>query len=420
MPRPRRRDRCTICGQAEPNVRAMGASTELGSAQRPTQSLIRLFLCGDVMTGRGIDQVLPHPCDPVLHESYAHSAMDYVRLAEEVNGPISRHADPAHVWGAALEELDRMRPDARIINLETSITRSESYVPKGINYRMSPENAACLAAAAIDCCVLANNHVLDWGQAGLLDTLATLERLGIKTAGAGRNLGQATAPAALSLAGKGRVLVFAFASITSGVPRSWTPTEETAGVNILADLSEASVSLISEQVAHARESRDVIVVSIHWGPNWGYDVREDQRRFAQALIDRAGVSVVHGHSSHHAKAIEVYRNRLILHGCGDFLNDYEGIRGYEEYRDDLALMYFADIEATSGTLAALKIVPLQIRKFQLVRPSRQDVCWIQQTLDRESRRFGAGVALSPQGRLALSWPNRPGLAGSTRAQRTTV
>ena len=67
---------------------------------------------------------------------------------------------------------------------------------------MSSENAHCLAAAGIDCCVLANNHVLDWGRAGLLDTLATLARLKIKTAGAGRNLAQASAPAMLNVPGK--------------------------------------------------------------------------------------------------------------------------------------------------------------------------------------------------------------------------
>jgi poly-gamma-glutamate capsule biosynthesis protein CapA/YwtB (metallophosphatase superfamily) len=79
---------------------------------------------------------------------------------------------------------------------------------------------------------------------------------------------------------------------------------------------------------------DLIVVSVHWGPNWGYDIPHQQRRFAHALIDKANVSIIHG--QHHLKAIEVYRDRLILYGCGDFLNDYEGIKGYEEFRDDLA------------------------------------------------------------------------------------
>ena len=367
-------------------------------------SAVRLFLCGDVMTGRGIDQMLPHPCDPALHEGYVQSARDYVRLAEQLNGPIPRPVDLSYIWGAALDELDRARPDTRIINLETSITRSEDYADKGINYRMSPENAACLAAASIDCCVLANNHVLDWGRSGLLDTLATLQRLEIKTAGAGHNLGEASAPAVLPIAGKGRVLVFSFALASSGVPGSWAAKPDAPGVSFLTDLSETSATRVCDQIARTRQTGDVVVASLHWGPNWGYDIPREQTRFAHALIDRAGVSVIHGHSSHHAKAVEVYSDRLILYGCGDFIDDYEGIEGYENYRDDLALMYFADIDPASGVLAAAEVVPLQIRQFRLVRPSTEDIDWVRQRLERESRRFGIAFIAAAPGRLVLSWP----------------
>jgi poly-gamma-glutamate capsule biosynthesis protein CapA/YwtB (metallophosphatase superfamily) len=375
------------------------AAVAQSSFQKP---VMRLFLCGDVMIGRGIDQMLGFPCDPALHEPQVRSAMEYVQLAEAVNGPVPRPVDPSYVWGAAVDEWSRARPDGRLINLETSVTRSNDYIPKGINYRVSPENAACLAAAAIDCCVLANNHVLDWGRAGLMETLATLARLRIKTAGAGLNFDEAAAPAVLDLRPKGRVLVFSLACPSSGVPRDWAATADLPGINFLGDLSLAGVGRIAKQIERVRQPGDVIVVSIHWGPNWGYDVPQAQRRFGRALIEEAGVSVVHGHSSHHAKGIEVYRDRLILYGCGDFLNDYEGIGGYERYRDDLALMYFAGIDALSANVVSLEIVPLQIRNFQLVRPSRQDVVWLQQTLDRQSRGFAGAVVLDETGRLVLS------------------
>jgi poly-gamma-glutamate capsule biosynthesis protein CapA/YwtB (metallophosphatase superfamily) len=349
------------------------------------------------MTGRGIDQVFAHPCD----EDYVASAKDYVGLAEQANGPIPRHAGPSYIWGAALDELDRMRPDARIINLETAITRSDDYARKGINYRMSPENAYCLSAAGIDCCVLANNHVLDWGRSGLLQTLAALEHLKIKAAGAGRNIFEAAAPAALDVANKTRVLVFSFGVVTSGVSRSWAATTDTPGVNLLTRLSETDALRAAEHIVSIRQPEDLVVVSLHWGSNWGYEIPAEQQRFARTLIDRANVSIIHGHSSHHAKAIEVYHKRLILYGCGDFLNDYEGIRGYEDFRSDLALLYFADIEPTTGNLAALEIIPLQIRNFQLKRPSRQDIEWMQQTLQRECLRLGTRIGLDPGGRFVL-------------------
>lgn len=364
---------------------------------------LKLFLCGDVMTGREIDQILPHPCDPTLHESWAKSALDYVRLAELATGPIRRPVDFPYVWGAALDELARVRPDARIINLETSITRSDAFARKGIHYRMSPENAACLAAAGIDCCVLANNHVIDWGKDGLLDTLSTLGQLRIKTAGAGRNHAQAMAPAVLDIAGKARVLVFSFATATSGTSRSWAATADSPGINFLSGLTDANVAEVADQVARERRPGDIVIVSLHWGANWEYDAPHDQQRFARRLIDRADVSVVHGHSSHHPKAIAVYRNRLIVYGCGDFLNDYEGIEGYDEFRGDLVVMYFVHIDRTNADLVALEMVPLRIRRLQLTRPSREDIHWLAQTLDRECEKFGAHVGMGPGDSLTLSW-----------------
>jgi poly-gamma-glutamate capsule biosynthesis protein CapA/YwtB (metallophosphatase superfamily) len=364
---------------------------------------MRIFLCGDVMTGRGIDQILASPCAPGLHEACVRSAEGYVWLAERVNGPVPRRVEGSFIWGAALEEWRRAKPDLRIVNLETSITRSEAFVAKGINYRMSPENAACLSAAGLDCCLLANNHVLDWGRPGLLETLAVLERLGIKTAGAGRTAAAAGAPAVLEAGGR-RVLVFAWATLGSGTPSDWAATANTPGINLLRgepQLSGGDIETIATQVAAFRRPGDLVVIGLHWGANWGHAVPIEQRWFARELIDRIDAAVVHGHSSHHAKAIEVYRNRLILYGCGDFLNDYEGIGGYEAYRPDLALMYFAEIAAEGADLAGLDMVPLQIRQFRLNRAAAEDVRWLRHVLDTESRRFGARVGHHPGRGLRL-------------------
>ena len=139
------------------------------------------------MTGRGIDQILPYPSNPVIYEPYVKDAREYVRLAEEKNGVISKPVNFDYIWGDALFHLERLAPDLRIINLETSITTSEEYWRgKQINYRMNPKNTPCLTAAKIDCCSTANNHVLDWGYSGLEETLETLRKAGIKSSGAGK------------------------------------------------------------------------------------------------------------------------------------------------------------------------------------------------------------------------------------------
>jgi len=74
------------------------------------------------------------------------------------------------------------------------------------------------------------------------------------------------------------------------------------------------------------------------------------------LID-AGVDPVHGHSSHHPRPIEVYRGKLISYGCEDTVNVYEGIKGFEAYRNELRLLYFASIEPDSGELITLHTTP---------------------------------------------------------------
>jgi poly-gamma-glutamate synthesis protein (capsule biosynthesis protein) len=358
---------------------------------------VTLFVCGDVMLGRGIDQILPHPSDPTLYEHYMDSAVGYVRLAERRHGDIPSPCAFDYVWGDALADLDNAQPDARIINLETSVTTSMSPEPKGINYKMNPDNVVCLKMAAVDCCVLANNHVLDWGAGGLLETLSTLERESIAVAGAGTDAAQAAIPAILDLPNDRRVLVFGFGTTTSGIPSEWAAATSKPGVNLLSDLSLATAKEVAGRIVTLRRPSDLVVVSIHWGTNWGYRIEKEQRAFAHALIDADACDLLHGHSSHHPRGIEIYRDRLILYGCGDFITDYEGIEGYEQFRGDLALAYLPCFD-DDGTLSDLTILPYQMRRFRLQRATPADVAWLQTTLDRESGRFGTHIA-AKDGRL---------------------
>jgi poly-gamma-glutamate capsule biosynthesis protein CapA/YwtB (metallophosphatase superfamily) len=366
------------------------------------EGLVTIFLCGDVMTGRGVDQILPHPGDPRLREGYLHDARAYVRLAEAVSGPIPRPAGYAWPWGDALAMLDSLAPDARVINLETSITRRDTFAPgKGIHYRMSPANVGCLTAVRPDVCALANNHVLDFGRDGLADTLAALGNAGLVAAGAGLDEIRAGQPVAVEVAGRGRVLVLSCGAPSSGIPPEWAAGPGRPGLNLLPDLSARTADQLIGQLRRARQPGDVLVVSIHWGPNWGYDVPADQVGFAHRLLD-GGADVIHGHSSHHPRPVEVYRGKLILYGCGDCIDDYEGISGYPEYRDDLRLLYFAAVAPGSGRLAGLRMVPMQARAMRLRRAAGQDSQWLAGVLQRISHRFGTRVDLAPDGLLAIS------------------
>ncbi|MGW9212995.1 CapA family protein [Embleya sp. NPDC055664] len=362
---------------------------------------VTLCLCGDVMLGRGIDRILPHPGDPTLREAFVGDAGEYVRLAEEANGPIPRPVGFRRPWGDAPAILDAEAPDVRVVNLETGITTSDDFEPfKAVHYRMHPDNIPCLEVIRPDVCVLANNHVLDFGRAGLADTLDALHRAGLRTAGAGGGIEEARRPAVVPVGEGGRVLVFAQGMPSSGVPSDWAATENRAGVDFTHDTSERGAEELVARVRRAKLPGDIVVASMHWGSNWGYDVPASRIRYARRLID-GGVDVVHGHSSHHPRAIDVYRNKLILYGCGDCVDDYEGIRGYEFYRDDLRLLYFATVARDTGELSGLRMAPLRAVKMRLGRASRVDVEWLADTLTRAGRPFGTAVTPEPDNRLTL-------------------
>lgn len=363
---------------------------------------MKLFLAGDVMTGRGIDQALPVPSDPVLYEPWAKSAVAYLQLAEAAHGPIPIPVSFDYLWGDSIAELARQEPDLRVVNLETSVTVRAVPVRKGINYRMHPANVPCLAAARIDCCALANNHVMDWGRAGLLETVATLESARVGAAGAGEDLDAAQRPAVFARGG--RVLcVFAFAAASSGVPPAWAAGPSRPGVWRLAQLSAHTADAVADVIGRRCVPGALVVASVHWGPNWGYGVPRDMRAFAHRLIDTGAVALVHGHSSHHPLGAEVYRDRLVLYGCGDFINDYEGIGGHEDVRPDLALAYFPTLDSDTGELLDLAMVPYRRRRFRLERAGPDDAAWLAATLDREGEPLGTGVYVCGDSTLALRW-----------------
>ncbi|MER7420488.1 CapA family protein [Micromonospora peucetia] len=362
---------------------------------------VTLFLGGDVMTGRGVDAILPAPGPPELREPAVRDARDYVDLARAASGPVPSPVPPAWPWGEALDLLGELRPDVRLVNLETAVTgRGEFAQAKAIHYRMHPGNLACLTAARLDVCALANNHSLDFGPVGLTDTLDALAGAGIATAGAGRDAAAAWAPARVPLGPDRQLLVWSVAMPSSGVPPPWAATAGGPGLAYLPEASAASADALAGRIAAVAGAGDRVLVSVHWGTNWGYEVPPGHVEFAHRLVD-AGVDVVHGHSSHHPRPVEVYRDRLILYGCGDLVDDYEGISGKQAYRPELRLLWLPTLDAATGQLRRLRAAPVRMRRMRLERAAADDARWLVGLLGGFGPPFVSEAALDGDGLLTL-------------------
>lgn len=316
--------------------------------------VVTVLLGGDVMLGRGVDQILPHPGKPQLRERYMRDATGYVRLAERVNGRIPLPVDWRWPWGEALAVLENTATDVCLINLETTITADGEFADrKPVCYRMHPDNVPALTALRPHVCALANNHILDFGYQGLTDTVAALAGAGIQSVGAGADLLAARRSALVTVGHERRVIVGSVAAESSGVPESWAARRDRPGVWLIRDPAQRDVADdVAAQVLADKRPGDIAIVSMHWGSNWGYATAPGDVAFAHRLID-AGIDMVHGHSSHHPRPIEIYRGKPILYGCGDVVDDYEGIGGHESFRSELRLLYLTVTDPASGNLISL-------------------------------------------------------------------
>jgi poly-gamma-glutamate synthesis protein (capsule biosynthesis protein) len=205
------------------------------------------------------------------------------------------------------------------------------------------------------------------------------------TAGAGCDAETAASPAVLELSNEKRLLVFALGMESAGVPEDWAAAPARPGVAFLPDLSSQATAALADRILRAKRPGDLAIVSVHWGANWGYEVSHRQRSFARRLIDAGAADLVHGHSAHHPGAIELYRERLILYACGDLINDYEGISGHEAFRPWLGLMFFPALDAATGKLVELSLVPMRMRAFRLNRASGEEADWLAASLRETSR-----------------------------------
>ncbi len=285
---------------------------------------IHLALVGDVMLGRLVNEAL-------------------------------QHLPPAYPWGDTLPLFQSA--DVRVCNLECVLADRGtpwSATPKVFHFRSDARNVAVLQAAGITAVSLANNHTLDFGEEALFEMLQVLDAAGIHHAGAGRTLAEASQAAVVEVHGL-RIGLLAF---TDNEP-PWAATADCPGVwYVPIDVHDRRARQLFERIRQIKPSVDVLIVSAHWGPNWGYAPPATHPSFGRALID-AGADLVVGHSGHVFRGIERYQGRAILYCLGDFIDDY-AVDPIE--RNDQSCI--ASLEIDGNTLLSLRLYPTTIQKCQ--------------------------------------------------------
>ncbi|WP_077490192.1 CapA family protein [Sinomonas mesophila] len=301
--------------------------------------------------------------------------MGDVMLGRLVNQRL-RRVEPAYVWGDLLPIL--AQADVRFANLECVMADGGSPWPgKVFHFRSDSKNVACLEAAGITVVSLANNHTLDYGFDAFREMLPLLDAHGIRRAGAGLDAAEAQRPATVT-AGGTTLGVLAFTDNEPG----WAAGAVTPGIfHAPTDLADPRTRALVEGVQRVRGEVGFLVLSAHWGPNWGTAVPPDHAALAHALVD-AGADAVFGHSAHIFRGVEVYRGKPVVYSAGDFVDDY-AVDDIE--RNDQSFLFLLEVD--DGAPTWLRLFPTVIADLQ-VRRAGAEAQWIARRMQRRSAQLG--------------------------------
>jgi poly-gamma-glutamate synthesis protein (capsule biosynthesis protein) len=327
-------------------------------SKRGGERVKRLGFTGDVMLGRKVD---------------------------ERQRTRRRAADA--VWGNLAERLRSL--DGLFVNLECCLStrgRRWTHTHRPFHFRADPDWAVpALEAAGVEWASLANNHLLDYGETALLDTVDHLDAAGIARSGAGETVAAAREPSAVEVAPSESEspLRLTFVSLTDNTPE-FAAAEDDPGTAYV-DLSEraAARETTAELLARARRTDpDLLVVSLHWGPNMVEEPPDGFRAFGRWLAER-GVDLVHGHSAHVFQGIEVRDGTPILYDCGDFVDDYAVD---DELRNDRSFLFEVGVE--DGGISDVRLVPTEIEDCAVREASPDAAAWSRKRMRELSAPFG--------------------------------
>ncbi len=310
---------------------------------------MKILFVGDVMLGRLVNEVL-------------------------------KQKPPEYPWGDTLSIF--RNADIRICNLECVISDKGapwSSSPKVFHFRTDAKNIETLKKAQINVVSLANNHALDFEYEAMFEMFKILDAAGINYTGAGGNIKEAYRSAILEVGG----VKVGFISFTDNEP-SWGASSRSPGIFFVPiNTKDRRAKKLLDLVSKTKKETDLLIVSAHWGPNWGYRPNAHHIPFAHALVD-SGADIIFGHSGHVFQGVEIYKHPLpsrskggvalargslpsadaerkgiIIYSAGDFIDDYAVD---EIERNDQSFIFL--VEARDRKMISLQLYPTVIREFQ--------------------------------------------------------
>ena len=332
----------------------LAAMLILSSSQAKDSQTIKIGLAGDVMIGRTVNDLLS--------------------------------TKPSHnLWGTMLPELKKQ--NVVIVNLETAITKHDKAVPKVFNFKTDPKNVTVLKQANIGIVSNANNHILDYNQQGLRDTLKTLDKAKIAHVGAGKNTEQARKPYFFKI----NNTRFAILGATDNEP-TWVAGPNKPGTNYI----EVGDKQFLEDIKKAKKQVDILIVTLHWGPNMKEYPSQKFINYAHKMI-KSGADVVAGHSAHVMQGIEIFEKKLIIYDMGDFIDDYAIT---QELRNDLSALF--SIVIKNKKVVDLNITPARISNMVVNKANKKDAELIFELLTKRSKQFKTTFYKQNSGQLYLA------------------